>query len=266
MLKVTLKHYSTACTGEIALGLSSRHQSQLYASYTPIIILFEQPFTFPIWKYVDAEAKWENVWRKTREFRVVTNSCLNQWHFLHARTVTWYKETHICKWTCGPCIPGTRNYLYRIVFFQLLASSAKASRSARWHVVMLFPQTLSVNWRAALSCLLTKTPRLRHLFSTIWCFISDLLFFSLIPYLFNNSPHHSSWIFPLMTRCNLLPILSISIYKSLWRLNWSCFQYCRSHVCLNLLKYLNNIYNKSRWPPCLQEIKCQYEVRSHNYD
>lgn len=148
MLKVTLKHYPTTCTGEIALGLSSGHQSHLYGPYTLTIILLEQPFTFPMWKYVDAEAKWENMWRKNREFQAVRNSCLNQWRFPHAGTVTWYKETHICKWTCSPCIPGTRNYLYWIVLFQLLAFSAKVWRSARWHVVMLFPKNIicSLAW------------------------------------------------------------------------------------------------------------------------
>lgn len=166
MLNVTLKHYSTAFTDEIASRPSVNHQSHLYGSYALIMILFEQPFTFRIWKYVDARAKWENVWRKTREFQVVRNSCLNQWHFPHARTVTWYEETHICKRTCCPHILGIRRYLYRIVFFSswLLASSAEVSRSARLQAVVLSPPTLSVNWRAALSCLLPKTPPLKSWF------------------------------------------------------------------------------------------------------
>lgn len=136
MLNVTLKHYSTAFTDEIASRPSVNHQSHLYGSYALIMILFEQPFTFRIWKYVDARAKWGNVWRKTREFQVVRNPCLNQWHFPHARTVTWYKETHICKWTCCPHILGIRRYLYRIAFFHLdfllLLQKSRGLQGYKW--------------------------------------------------------------------------------------------------------------------------------------
>lgn len=118
MLNIPLKHYSTAFIGEIALHPLVRHQSHLYGSYASIMILFEQPFTFQIWKYVDSRAKWENVWRKTREFQVVRNSCLNG-DISHMPGLSHGIKKHICKWTCCPCIPGIRNYLYRIVFFHL---------------------------------------------------------------------------------------------------------------------------------------------------
>lgn len=48
MLNVTLTHYSTAFTDEIALRPPVNHQSHLYGSYALIMVLSEQPFTFQI--------------------------------------------------------------------------------------------------------------------------------------------------------------------------------------------------------------------------
>lgn len=224
------------------------------------------PFTLQMWKYLCATAKWENVWRKTREFQVVRNSCSNQWHFPHARAVTWYKETSICKWTCCSCILRMRNHLYSIVFFNL--DFLHLLQGLQGYKRSCFPPKCylligELPFRAFSQNHLNKNPSFQPSDPLSFLISSFSVLFHTYLTTALTTPLEQ---FPLTIHCNLLPILNINIYESLWRINWYCFQYCRSYMNLNLLKYLNNTYNKSQWPPCLQDINCQYRACSQSYD
>lgn len=175
---------------------SLSHQSHLDGSFALIKILFEQPFTFQIWKRADARAKWENVWRKTREFQVVRNSCINQWHFPRARTLTWCRD--IETWALANEHAATVFLGYRRVcttqspFISTSCIFCKSLRVCTVSSGHAFPPDIT----CSLACW-PSTPShntaMQILFSTIWCFISNLLLFGLIPYLFNCSPQ-CSWI------------------------------------------------------------------------